>query len=37
MANEVIKILMDNLSNTKSPKISQVTLESKLIIRRSSG
>ena len=37
LANEAVKTLMDYLSNTKSPKISQVILESKLIIRNSSG
>lgn len=36
MANEAVKTIMDYFSNTKSPKISQVILESKLIIRSSS-
>jgi LacI family transcriptional regulator len=37
MANKAVKIIMDYFSNTESPKISQVILESKLIIRSSSG
>jgi LacI family transcriptional regulator len=35
MANEAVKTLMDYFSNIKSPKISHIILESKLVVRSS--